>query len=162
MRTGRNDRQQEERRQYSRSEEQPAERRQYSRPEEQPAERRQYSRLEEQPAERRQYSRPEEQPAERRQYSRSEEQQADRRTYARQEEQQDTRVQSETPQYEKPPMELSSLDSGNRVSGILEVLAEGYGFLRSDNYMPGENDIYVAPSQIRKFGLKTGDFVRIR
>ncbi len=159
MRTGRNDRQQEERRQYSRSEEQPAERRQYSRPEEQPAERRQYSRLEEQPAERRQYSRPEEQPAERRQYSRSEEQQADRRTYARQEEQQDTRGQSETPQYEKPPMELSSLDSGNRVSGILEVLAEGYGFLRSDNYMPGENDIYVAPSQIRKFGLKTGDFV---
>lgn len=44
--------------------------------------------------------------------------------------------------------------------GILEVLSDGYGFIRSDNYMPGEKDIYVSPSQIRKFRLRTGDIVR--
>ncbi len=44
--------------------------------------------------------------------------------------------------------------------GILEVLTDGYGFIRSDNYMPGEKDIYVSPSQIRKFRLRTGDIVR--
>ena len=60
---------------------------------------------------------------------------------------------------DRPPMDLASLDSGNCVSGILEVLADGYGFLRSDNYLPGENDVYVAPSQIRRFNLKTGDIV---
>ncbi|MCR5633438.1 MAG: transcription termination factor Rho [Eubacterium sp.] len=50
---------------------------------------------------------------------------------------------------------------GNEVAeGILEVLSEGYGFIRSDNYMPGERDIYVSPSQIRKFRLRTGDIVR--
>ena len=43
--------------------------------------------------------------------------------------------------------------------GILEILPEGYGFLRSDNYMPGAKDIYLAPTQIRKFRLKTGDIV---
>jgi len=46
------------------------------------------------------------------------------------------------------------------VCGILEVLVEGYGFIRSDNYLPGENDIYVAPSQIRRFNLKTGDIIK--
>ncbi len=60
---------------------------------------------------------------------------------------------------DRPPMDLASLDSGVEVSGILEVLAEGYGFIRSDNYLPGENDVYVAPSQIRRFGLKTGDII---
>ena len=55
--------------------------------------------------------------------------------------------------------EKAALDSGNTVSGILEVMADGYGFIRSDNYMPGENDVYVAPSQIRRFNLKTGDIV---
>ncbi len=44
--------------------------------------------------------------------------------------------------------------------GILEVLSDGYGFIRSDNYMPGDRDIYVSPSQIRKFRLRTGDIVR--
>ena len=47
-----------------------------------------------------------------------------------------------------------------RASGILEVLADGYGFIRSDNFLPGENDVYVSPSQIRRFGLKTGDILR--
>ena len=60
---------------------------------------------------------------------------------------------------ERVPMDLAALDSGQRVSGILEVMADGYGFIRSNQYLPGENDVYVAPSQIRKFGLKTGDIV---
>lgn len=44
--------------------------------------------------------------------------------------------------------------------GILEVLSDGYGFIRCENFLPGENDVYVSPSQIRKFNLKTGDIVR--
>ena len=51
------------------------------------------------------------------------------------------------------------LDSGEMAHGILEVLSDGYGFIRSDNYMPGDEDVYVAPSQIRKFGLQTGDVI---
>ena len=49
------------------------------------------------------------------------------------------------------------LDSGQEANGILEVMPDGYGFIRCANYMPGDNDVYVAPSQIRRFGLKTGD-----
>ena len=52
------------------------------------------------------------------------------------------------------------LDSGITVKGILEVLPDGYGFIRSDNYLPGENDVYVSPSQIRRFNLKTGDILK--
>ncbi|MCL2375879.1 MAG: transcription termination factor Rho [Defluviitaleaceae bacterium] len=55
---------------------------------------------------------------------------------------------------------LVQLDSGIERMGILEILGDGYGFLRVDNYMPGPNDIYVSPAQIRRFNLKTGDFVR--
>ena len=54
----------------------------------------------------------------------------------------------------------SELDSGQIANGILEVMPDGYGFIRCANYLPGENDIYVAPSQIRRFGLKTGDIVK--
>lgn len=43
--------------------------------------------------------------------------------------------------------------------GVLEVLADGFGFLRSDNYLSGSNDIYVSPVQIRRFNLKTGDLI---
>lgn len=53
----------------------------------------------------------------------------------------------------------AELDSGITVNGILEVMSDGYGFIRSANYLPGENDVYVAPSQIRRFGLKTGDIL---
>ena len=60
---------------------------------------------------------------------------------------------------EKNSSEIEQLDSGEVAHGIIEVLQEGYGFIRSDNYLPGENDVYVAPSQIRRFGLKTGDIV---
>lgn len=73
------------------------------------------------------------------------------------------REQREDNQENKParaPMEQSELDSGLTVSGILEVLPDGYGFIRSDNYLPGDNDVYVSPSQIRRFNLKTGDILR--
>ena len=55
--------------------------------------------------------------------------------------------------------DLSMLDSGEVKEGILEVLSEGYGFIRCDNYLPGENDVYVSPAQIRRFNLKTGDII---
>ena len=54
----------------------------------------------------------------------------------------------------------SELDSGQLANGILEVMPDGYGFIRCANYLPGDNDIYVAPSQIRRFNLKTGDIVK--
>ena len=60
---------------------------------------------------------------------------------------------------EKTGLDIEQLDSGEVASGILEVMADGYGFIRSDNYLPGENDVYVSPSQIRRFGLKTGDII---
>jgi len=53
--------------------------------------------------------------------------------------------------------DLSRLESDEPVSGILEVLPDGYGFLRGQNYLSGPRDIYVSPSQIRRFNLKTGD-----
>ncbi len=53
-----------------------------------------------------------------------------------------------------------ALASGEMAFGILEVLSEGYGFIRSDNYMPGDKDIYISPAQIRRFGLRTGDIIR--
>ena len=55
--------------------------------------------------------------------------------------------------------DLSSIDSGNIAEGILEVMPDGFGFIRSDNYLPGEHDVYVSPSLIRRFNLKTGDIV---
>ena len=61
-------------------------------------------------------------------------------------------AQEDTPKQEQP-------DSGMIGAGILEVLADGYGFLRTDNYLSGADDIYVSPAQIRRFRLKTGDFI---
>ena len=55
--------------------------------------------------------------------------------------------------------DIEQLYSGMVAHGIIEVLPDGYGFIRSDNYLPGENDVYVSPSQIRRFGLKTGDII---
>lgn len=57
------------------------------------------------------------------------------------------------------PKNIKSLDSGEKANGILEVMPDGYGFIRCENYLPGENDIYVSPAQIRKFNLKTGDIL---
>lgn len=56
--------------------------------------------------------------------------------------------------------DYAALDSGEAAEGILEVMPEGFGFIRCDNYMPGDHDIYVAPAQIRRFNLKTGDIVK--
>lgn len=57
------------------------------------------------------------------------------------------------------PLDLEQLDSGEVKEGILEVMPDGYGFIRCDNYLPGDNDVYVSPAQIRRFNLKTGDIV---
>jgi len=58
------------------------------------------------------------------------------------------------------PQEIAELDSGVEADGILEVMQDGFGFIRCENFLPGENDVYVAPSQIRRFNLKTGDVIR--
>ncbi len=55
--------------------------------------------------------------------------------------------------------EKHPVEGGHVVRGILEVMQDGFGFLRSDNFLPGEEDIYVSPSQIRRFNLKTGDMI---
>lgn len=55
---------------------------------------------------------------------------------------------------------LEKIESDDPVEGVLEVLPDGYGFLRNENYLPGAKDIYVSPSQIRRFSLKTGDKIR--
>lgn len=60
---------------------------------------------------------------------------------------------------ELTPTEMAELDSGIIKSGILEVLQEGYGFIRCDNFLPGENDVYVSPALIRRFGLRSGDII---
>lgn len=54
---------------------------------------------------------------------------------------------------------IKELDSGICAEGILEVLSDGYGFLRTSNYLSGSEDIYVSPAQIRRFNLKTGDYL---
>lgn len=59
----------------------------------------------------------------------------------------------------KAETDIEQLDSGHTADGILEVMQDGFGFIRSDNYLPGENDVYVSPAQIRRFGLKTGDIL---
>ena len=66
------------------------------------------------------------------------------------------RMEEARPEDEKFPTEL---DSGVPAHGILEVMPDGYGFIRCENYLPGDHDVYVAPSQIRRFGLKTGDIL---
>lgn len=55
--------------------------------------------------------------------------------------------------------DMEQLDSGQTAHGIIEVMSDGFGFIRSANYLPGENDVYVSPAQIRRFNLKTGDIV---
>lgn len=54
---------------------------------------------------------------------------------------------------------MEELDSGDIANGILEVMPDGFGFIRCENYLPGDNDVYVSPAQIRRFNLKTGDIV---
>lgn len=68
-------------------------------------------------------------------------------------------VRTQAAENGKTMQDMEQLDSGQTIQGILEVMADGFGFIRSDHYLPGENDVYVSPSQIRRFGLKTGDIV---
>lgn len=62
-----------------------------------------------------------------------------------------------TRQYTRETRDFSKIESEDPVNGILEVMQDGYGFLRGYNYMSGPRDIYVSPSQIRRFNLRTGD-----
>jgi hypothetical protein len=80
---------------------------------------------------------------------------------------------------EKKPLEVQEQNSDNRhfenrnteskqveqnadtlAEGILEVMPDGFGFIRCENYLPGDEDVYVAPSQIKRFKLKTGDIIK--
>lgn len=61
---------------------------------------------------------------------------------------------------EKVTEELEQMDNINMAKGILEIHTDGYGFLRCENYLSGDEDIYVSPSQIRRFRLKTGDKIK--
>ena len=70
------------------------------------------------------------------------------------------RSQIEQAVSELPPELREAADGGTLASGLLEIVSEGgFGFLRSANYLPGEEDVYVSPSQIRRFRLRTGDLV---
>ena len=60
---------------------------------------------------------------------------------------------------DKEVHDIDKLDRGITVRGILEFMQDGYGIIRSANYLPGDNDVYVSPSQIRRFNLKTGDIL---
>lgn len=62
-----------------------------------------------------------------------------------------TKQEAEVPKKRQRPQDVIE------VCGVLEVLADGFGFLRFENYKPGPEDIYVSPTQIRRFNLKTGD-----
>lgn len=55
--------------------------------------------------------------------------------------------------------DASYTEEPKRCEGILEVMQDGFGFIRSDNYLPGDHDVYVAPAQIRRLNLKTGDIL---
>lgn len=65
----------------------------------------------------------------------------------------------EQPVKKEPVPVEHSLDSGKEANGILEVMSDGFGFIRCENYLPGDNDIYVSPAQIKRFNLKTGDII---
>ena len=69
------------------------------------------------------------------------------------------RMKTQATETGKTVTDMEQLDSGQTVSGILEVMSDGFGFIRSDHYLPGDHDVYVSPAQIRRFNLKTGDIV---
>ena len=72
-----------------------------------------------------------------------------------------TQLREEKQEYgKKTAEEVQEVQPQDMADGILEVLSEGYGFIRCENFLPGDNDVYVSPSQIRRFNLKTGDIIR--
>ena len=84
---------------------------------------------------------------------------AERKSEGRSEHKGDNRAEAKSenaPAREEAENDFADGDSAN---GILEVMQDGYGFIRCANYLPGENDVYVAPGLIRKFNLKTGDIL---
>ena len=95
-----------------------------------------------------------EKPAERSERLSNEKREGGERRESRREKPQ-PQAEGEKPQEGYP----TELDSGVTARGILEVMADGFGFIRSENFLPGENDVYVAPSQIRRFNLRTGDII---
>jgi transcription termination factor Rho len=99
------------------------------------------------------------------------EQKTEQKPEARAEQKPEQRAEIKTEQKleQKPPEQrlesnqqtpLEKIESDDPVEGVLEVLPDGYGFLRSDNYLSGAKDVYVSPSQIRRFSLKTGDKIK--
>src|SRR6266550_27356 len=71
-------------------------------------------------------------------------------------------VPRELPQVDEGPQQpLTAQERENAIftGGILEIVDDGYGFLRGESLLPGQNDVYVSQSQIRRFGLRTGDYV---
>ena len=55
--------------------------------------------------------------------------------------------------------EEKNQDSGIVVTGVLEIMQDSFGFMRCNNYLPGDDDVYVAPGMIRRFGLRNGDII---
>ncbi len=68
----------------------------------------------------------------------------------------EARNKQQAQEQEKKPAKKRPADVVE-VCGVLDVMSDGFGFLRFENYRPGENDVYVSPTQIRRFNLKTGD-----
>jgi transcription termination factor Rho len=68
--------------------------------------------------------------------------------------------QEPSPDEYEQPMTQAERDSAILTGGILDIVDDGYGFLRGESLLPGHNDVYVSQSQIRRFGLRTGDYVR--
>ncbi|MDD6667774.1 MAG: transcription termination factor Rho [Lachnospiraceae bacterium] len=90
---------------------------------------------------------------------RHEENRAERHEENRPERHEESRAERQAARDEKAAEEISQYRDARSVTGILEVMQEGYGFLRGSNYMPGDNDVYVSPSQIRRFNMRTGDII---
>ncbi len=70
------------------------------------------------------------------------------------------KLEAEKQKKKERPAQSSVPEDAKDCCGILEVLADGYGFIRGDNYLPGEGDVYVSPAQIRKYNFKTGDIIK--
>lgn len=80
-------------------------------------------------------------------------------THTVQQEQAEAAAAEEKTENERTVPDLNELDSGLTACGFLEVTDNGFGFIRGNQYLSDADDIYVSPSQIRKFGLKTGDVI---
>ena len=68
-------------------------------------------------------------------------------------------IQSENYNSEKKVGELFIAENNSISGGVLEILPDGYGFLRGNNYLSTEKDVYMSPTQIRRFKMKTGDYI---